>query len=303
MRRATEIDLRRWDSPRSSRWIYSKRLTVKRPSCGTRFGRSISAALLFVVGSCSASFAAGASWGEIKEKHFVIYYEAKNDKAVAENLLRKAEEYYRKIGDDIGYSRINKMWTWDDRVQIFLFASQASFLANTGQPEWSTGYADRDSRLFKSKTITTFKQENDFIDGLLPHEISHLILHDFIPDQSRIPVWFDEGVAQLQEKNKRLMARDIMRTLTSRKQHIPLAQLVQWNIRGERDPRKAQIFYAQSLSVVDYLVTAYGIDAFGRLCRQLRDNKNFEAALVSAYPGIFKDVQDLERKWVLFFNH
>jgi hypothetical protein len=252
---------------------------------------------------CPTGFAADAAWGEIKDKHFVIYYEAKNDKTVAQDLLRKAEEYYRKIGDDTGYSRTNKMWTWDDRVQIFLFATQDSFVAKTGQPAWSTGYADRDSRLFKSKTIATFKQEENFVDGLLPHEISHLILHDFIGDEGRIPVWFDEGVAQLQEKNKRSMARDIMGNMTANKQFIPLAQLLTWNIRGERDPRKAQIFYAQSLSVVDYLVTAYGVDAFGRLCRQMRDNHNFSVALSGAYPGIFKDIQDLERKWVYSFNH
>lgn len=251
---------------------------------------------------CRVGFAADAAWGEIKDKHFVIYYEAKNDKPVAENLLRRAEDYYRKIGDDIGYSRTNKMWTWDDRVQIFLFATQETFLAKTGQPAWSTGYADRDSRLFKSKTIMTFKQENHFVDGLLPHEISHLILHDFIPRADDLPIWFDEGVAQMQEMDKRSMARNIMRTLVSREQYVPFEKFMRWNIRNERDSRKAEIFYVQSLSVVDYLITKYGVDAFGRLCRQLRDNKDFETALAGAYSGIFKNSQDLEKKWVLFFN-
>ncbi len=247
------------------------------------------------------SYAADAAWGEIKDKHFVIYYESQNDKAVAANLLRRAEDYYRKIGDDIGYSRTNKMWTWDDRVQIFLFATRETFLAKTGQPVWSTGYADRDSRLFKSKTIMTFKQEENFSDGLLPHEISHLILHDFIPNE-RIPVWFDEGVAQMQEMDKRAMARSIMRKLTSGDQYIPFDKFMRWDIRTESDPRKAQIFYVQSLSVVDYLITKYGVGAFGRLCRQLRDNKDFSTALAGAYAGIFKSPQELEKKWVLFLN-
>jgi hypothetical protein len=147
----------------------------------------------------------------------------------------------------------------------------------------------------------TFKQEENFSDGLLPHEISHLILHDFIPNE-RIPVWFDEGVAQMQEMDKRAMARSIMRKLTSGDQYIPFDKFMRWDIRTESDPRKAQIFYVQSLSVVDYLITKYGVGAFGRLCRQLRDNKDFSTALAGAYAGIFKSPQELEKKWVLFLN-
>ncbi len=265
--------------------------------------------LFLIIGGCwiwavtaESAHTADSSWGEIKDKHFVIYYEAKSNEALAKNLLRAAENYYRKIGEDIGYSRINKMWTWEDRVQIFLFATQAEFLASTGQPAWSTGYADRDSRLFNSKTIVTFQQEDGFIDGLLPHEISHLILHDFISGTENIPVWFDEGIAQLQEKDKRLMARSIMKTLVNRKQYVPFEQFMNWNIRREKDARLAQVFYAQSLSVVDYLVTKFGTDAFSRLCRQLRDHKDFAQALSFAYTGLFKNFDDLEKKWVLSFN-
>ncbi len=256
------------------------------------------------LGACLTSlcWAVDQTWGEIKDKHFVIFYESKKDASLAKDLLRQAEGYYSRIGENIGFSRTNKMWTWDDRVQIFLFATQASFVASTGQPVWSTGYADRDSRLFSSKTIITFRQEENFVDGLLPHEISHLILHDFIPSTARIPIWFDEGVAQLQESNKRVMANSIMKTMTSRGQQIPFAQFLHWDIRREKDTRKAQVFYAQSLSVVDYLVTKFGSDALGRLCRNLRDNKDFSEALKAAYPGVFRDLQDLEKKWISSFN-
>lgn len=241
-------------------------------------------------------------WGQSKNEHFVIYYEAKGDEALAKDLLRRAQGYYQTIGEDIGYSRVNKMWTWEDRVQIFLFATQSSFLSKTSQPAWSTGYADRDSRLFNSKTIITFKQEEGFSDGLLPHEISHLILHDFIPNAARLPVWFDEGVAQLQEKNKRALARSIMKSLSQSGSYVPFSQFLNWDIRKEKDPRKARIFYAQSLSVVDYLVTKFGADKFSYLCRQLRDGKDFATALSFVYSGVFHDPQDLEKKWIVFLN-
>lgn len=262
--------------------------------------------LFFLIFFCcilaKVSCAADSAWGEIKDKHFVIYYEAPKDKILAANYLRRAEKYYQTIGERIGYSRTNKMWTWDDRVQIFLFATQESFSTSTGQPAWSTGYADRDSRFFKSKTIVTFVQEKEFGDSTLPHEISHLILHDFITNSESIPFWFDEGVAQMQEKDKLAMVNGIMKTLVSRTQHIPFSQFLILDIRKEKDSRKAQIFYAQSLSVVEYLIAKFGVDAFGRLCRQLRDGKDFTQALLATYSGVFSDVYDLERKWILSFH-
>ena len=128
-----------------------------------------------ITGNCAA--ATDQAWEEIKGRNFVVYYESESDQTFAQSLLRRAEDYYQTIGADIGYSRTNKFWTWEERVKIFLFSTQTSFLQSTGQPAWSTGYADRDSRVFKSKTIVTYRQEQDFLDGLLPHEISHLILH------------------------------------------------------------------------------------------------------------------------------
>lgn len=237
-----------------------------------------------------------ARWGQLKDKHFVIYYEERGDAALAAQVLRKAEEYYAKIGSHIGYTRTNQFWTWDERVKIFLFHTQDSFMRSTGQPAWSTGYADRDSRVFKSRTIVTFRQETEFLDGLLPHEVSHLILHDFIKD-SPIPVWFDEGVAQLQERGKSAAAQRIMQELVGDARHVPFSIFSGLDIRQENDPVKARVFYAQSLSVVDFLVKRFGAESLATLCRNLRDGKDFEKSLSDATRGNIKNYADLEFKW------
>ncbi len=252
---------------------------------------------LIAIGNCSAD--SDQAWEEIKGRNFVVYYESESDQSLAQSLLRRAEDYYQTIGADIGYSRTNKFWTWDERVKIFLFSTQSSFLQSTGQPVWSTGYADRDSRVFKSKTIVTYRQEQGFLDGLLPHEISHLILHDFV--QGPIPIWFDEGVAQLQEKDKKNQARSIMKMLTQKKLYVPFEQFTVLDIRRVAEPRVAETFYCQSLSIVDFLRTKYGAEAFGRLCRGLRDHKNFQAAMSAAYQGSLENFSDLEAKWLASF--
>ncbi|MDP2654614.1 MAG: hypothetical protein Q8Q08_11380 [Candidatus Omnitrophota bacterium] len=241
--------------------------------------------------------AAGEDWQELKGDHFVVYFAPASGRETARTVLRRAEEYYKKIGARIGYSRYQDFWTWDERAKIFIFPDQRSFMQATGQPAWSKGYADRDSYLFESRAIVTYFQEDRLVDGLLPHEISHLILRDFIGEAS-VPIWFEEGVAQLEEAGKSAEASRTMKLLVPRRQHIPFGLFMAMDVRREKDPRKAQIFYAQSLSVVEFLIKKYGSDTFGRLCRNLRDGRPFPEALAAAYAASLPSLADLEIQWV-----
>ena len=139
-----------------------------------------------------------------KEKgiHFIVWYSSDESSSWARSILRAAEAYYRRIADNINYSRYRNFWTWDERVNIVVYQSKETFLKMTNQPAWSIGGAFREETLLKTKMIVTFKQEEGFFDGILPHEISHLILGDFIGFEKTIPLWFNEGVAQLQERRK-----------------------------------------------------------------------------------------------------
>ena len=146
--------------------------------------------------------------------------------------------------------------------------------------------------------IVTFRQEDQFLDGLLPHEISHLILHDFVGFNRNIPIWFDEGVAELNESDKKNTAHQVMTKLIAQNQFIPLEVLMRWDIRRETDSKKVSVFYAQSVSVVDFLIHEYGSDAFSFLCRNLKDGKDMEEAIRVAYSGSLDSVAIVQEKWM-----
>ncbi len=241
-------------------------------------------------------------WQQLKDKHFVVHFQETKDKKTAQRILREAERYYQNIGAKIGFTRYGNFWTWEQRVNIYLFPDRKTFSEQTGQPEWSTGYVNKDSYTLLGRVIVTYRQDQEFFDGLLPHEIGHLILHDFIPDTERIPMWFDEGIAQLYEAGKSESAFKIMRSFLAQDQYIPLEHLMIWDIQQETDPLKVAVFYAQSLSIVEFLIKKHGSDAFGRLCRQIRDGRDFESALQRVYPSTIKDLNDLERKWISFMK-
>ncbi len=239
----------------------------------------------------------GLPWYQLKGKHFLVYYALPDHKNAAKRTLRRAEEYYRNIGDMIGFTRYGDYWTWDQRAKIFIFPDQEQFLKYTGAPAWSLGYADRDSYMFRSRAIVTYLQEQGFFDGLLPHEIAHLILHDYMPD-TRPPVWFDEGIAQLNEAGKVQRSQAMMEALVPRGQFVSLRLLNRWDIREETDPQKVELFYAQSLSVIRFLRDRYGRNAFHDFCRQVRDGYQMDDALRRAYKGRVDSLDDLQEKWV-----
>lgn len=253
---------------------------------------------------CTVSFAqVGNPWYELSDKHFVVLYNFASDRSLARRILREAEKQYDMIADHIGYTKYQNFWTWDERVQIVLYPDQYSFSYFTGQPQWSRGYAAEHSRLFQSKAIVTYKQENLFLDDILPHEISHLILHDYYGFGTHIPLWFDEGVAQLFQRSRQNEVDEFMRKVVENNSQMPFNKMMTLDIRQVKNEAVVAIFYAQSLSVLKFMIKKYGLAAFQRLCREMKSGRVFEEAMKRSYAGIFSDTLDLEQKWLKHIKH
>lgn len=242
-------------------------------------------------------------WIKKQSNHFEIWYTFNEDAALARKILRDAERAYQTTAAHIGYTRYDGYWTWDERVRIILFPDQISFTQITRQPPWTRGYASRHSELFKSKVIVTYRQEEMFLEEILPHEVSHLVLHDYIGFDKNIPWWFDEGVAQLSEESKVRRLQSRMKVLAQKDQVIPFRTFSNLRMQSLSTSAQVSIFYAQSLSVVKFLLTQYGADAFQRLNRELKDGKGFEEGLRRAYRGQIQTVAELEERWLKFLKN
>ena len=261
--------------------------------------------LLFcLLGFCLIGFVFSqeSNWQNFKGKHFIVLYQSSADKSEAKKILRSAEKYYGSIGRKIGYTRYSNFWTWDDRVKIILFPTKELFLDQTGQPEWSRGGA-LDIGFSGQKVIVSYAGQSQFLREVLPHEISHLVLSDFIGLDHKIPIWFNEGVAQLGEEGKAKKAELVMRMMIRLDRYYPLRSLARIDIRKEKNEEYVELFYAESVSVVDFLIKKFGSDAFGRLCRKMSDGLSFEAAMKFVYQGMLSSYSELEKKWIQYLNH
>lgn len=266
------------------------------------FLRSCLLFVVFLVAS-AGSFPgrAGAQEAFIDEKstHFVVRYTLPGEKGVAREILNRAEEDYARVSRNIGFTRYVDFWTWDKRVKIILFPDQISYTRFTGQSQWSRGYASRDSKLFRDRVVVTYDGQVEIFAQILPHEIAHLVLWDLLgANAGNAPVWFEEGVAQLEEDGQRQRAGEAVRAMITAGKNIPFNVFNNLSPSELKDDTQVAVFYAQSLSVVAFLIEKYGQEAFYRLSKELRDGRRFEAALTRTYGGIFNSMADLESRWI-----
>lgn len=247
----------------------------------------------------SLPWVAAQDWFSFKGRHFIVFYNDNSLRSQAQKVLGKAEEGYETIAEQLGYSRYQHFWTWGERVAIFIYADKEDFLRETGQPSWSLGYAGRDAFVSLARKIVTYNQEENFLNGILQHEMSHLMLRDFV---GTVPVWFDEGIAQYQEVQKREPTERFMRSMIAQGVTIPLPVLMHWDIRTLQNPHTVALFYAQSLSLVDFLIRVYGQRNFLKLCYRLKEGDHLTEALRKTYGLGDKTLQELEEKWVKSFS-
>lgn len=237
---------------------------------------------------CSA--ASAGEWKQEKGDHFIVFYA--DDSARPKETLRKAEFYYNRIAEDLGYARYSNFWQWDKRAKIYIHPDAQAFRQATGQPAWSHGMAS-----YFDKSIHAVGTTENFLESVLPHEIAHLIFRDFVGFKGDIPLWMDEGVAQWEEDAKRREALEVMPDLVAKSEVFTLERMMRLDIRSETDARKVAVFYTQAISLVDFLVKSYGPSSFTAFCRDLRDGKTVQEALGAAYAGKLGSVDEMEDRW------
>lgn len=228
-------------------------------------------------------------WRIAKSTHFLVHYKSAEDDFI-KKVIDTSEDYYNKIADELGFRRFD-FWLWERRAKIYIWDNALDYQSGTGQPGWSSGCA-----LAKEKIIQTFPYDEDFFETILPHELGHIVFREFVGfDNPAIPAWLDEGIASYQEKVRYVDVDKLLSQNIKKNIFIGLEDLTGSNPYLTNDTFNVQLFYAQAVSIVNFLIKEFGRDKFVVFCQNLRDKKNLEASLASAYP--FKTLKDLDLRW------
>lgn len=245
-----------------------------------------------VSGDC---FAAGVEGLQTKKSdHFILYYEGA-DQIFSDRVIHTAESHYGEMANTLGFSRRSEFWLWEKRCRIYLYGTKETYHTQTKQEAWSGGFA-----IPSERKIVSYQGSETFIESVLPHELAHLIFHDFLGTKNgEIPLWVDEGLAMAQEKAKRASLDGLVKNMIAEKKGIPIQTISQIRSAKGMSTAQAAIFYAQSQSMVRFLLTL-NPSRFTGFCRNLRDGMNLESALRKNYPKDIPNMTTFEEKWAAY---
>jgi len=172
------------------------------------------------------------------------------------------------------------------RFKIYLFNNKKDMLYYSGMyhyPEWVTGFSSKNA----------YYQFSDKISQRIIHEICHVYINRF--RKGRIPLWLEEGFCEYltynDENNLRLKA------IMKEKELIPFDKLFErkklYLLEYDSDPIDKNIAYAQSYSMVNYLVNKFGKEIVMKFLT--KDYKDFRQYFNEQTKQKFEDV---EKKWL-----
>jgi hypothetical protein len=179
-------------------------------------------------------------------------------------------------------------------VQIYIYDSPDSMQAATlFSPEWGGGRAfPRHSKVI----IGISPDDLSWGIGAVKHELSHVLIGYYtFSCVNSTPIWVDEGLAMYSEGELDPYSQDLLQSAIDQDSLLSTREL------GEifsGDPDLARLAYAQSYSLVSFLLEDFGSDAMLDLLTKFKQGVSEDKALQAVY-GFDRDGLDAAwRAWV-----
>jgi len=181
--------------------------------------------------------------------------------------------------------------TYPERpISIYIYASDDDLKGALIFPqEWTGGVA---YTAFSIIAIGIAPSELDWGKRALIHELTHLVVHQatFGP-YGQLPLWLDEGLAMYNEGGLDPVLRSYLEEAIAEDELISVRSLCSpFSAYSDR----ASLAYAQSYSLVEYLLDNYGQGSMLELLTILKNGSTYDGALTEVY-GF--DIDGLDARW------
>ena len=222
------------------------------------------------------------SWDSLTEGRVTMYW-YEGDESFIQELMAAAQQALARLAEDTG-AELEKP------AKIYIYADVQDLHGAMIYPqEWTGGAA--------------FTRHGTIVIGISPvnlywgkravaHELAHLVIHQMVLNPySGLPTWLDEGLAMYAEG---VAAPGYTAYL---EQAIAEDNLI--SVRSLSSPfsayaEEAILAYAQSYSLVEFLISSYGQGKMLELLNTFSQGSSYDAALEMAY-GF--DTDGLDTLW------
>ncbi len=231
------------------------------------------------------------NWAVTETANFRIFHQVSQD--TAEKAARQAEATRLTM---------TRKWfnenptPWQPKCDVYFHPTGQDYAHATQQPPSVPGHStiQNEGERIITRRIDLHVDDPNALIGVLPHETTHIVLAGRFGPKP-LPRWADEGIAVLSEPADR-----IQRHLNNLPQHyqdgllFKLSHLL--SMDNYPDARSVGAFYAQGVSLCDYLSKRKGPLVFTQF---LRDGMRggWDAAAQQHY-GL-RGIAELEQQWLV----
>jgi len=222
------------------------------------------------------------AWRSLTEGNVTLYW-YQGDNSFAEELMATVQDSLDWLKEDTGaYLR--------EPIVLYIYSNAVDLRGSMVFPqEWTGGVA-----FTRYGRIAIGISPANLVWGkkALAHELTHLVVHQmtFNP-YGGLPTWLDEGLAMRSEGP---LGADFTGYLQAAIEDDKLI-----SVRGLSSPFSAfddqsRLSYAQSFSLVEFLIGSFGKDKMFELLETFRAGSSYDGALMSVYSF---DTDGLDRRW------
>ncbi len=230
-----------------------------------------------------------ASFDRVETPHFIVKYNADRDPALGEFVAEYMESIYEAVTGD--YNTL-----LEGKTIIELFPTHRAFgVRITGKPWIYTIGACTGRVIALASPRDTAHIERYNMARVLKHEFTHTVT--LAATRNRIPHWFTEGLAVLQEDAPRSFEWAKMLANAVRRDRLFTLETINWGFIRPRRADDRQLAYAQSEWMCEYIVERFGYDVIDACLSRFRKGQT----LAQVFTGLLKiepaDLDDEFRVW------
>ncbi len=222
-------------------------------------------------------------WLRLTEDEVTMFW-YDGDESFARGLMEAAHGALERLEKDTGA-------TLDKGAEMYIYADSADLQGAMIFPqEWTGGVA---YTRYGKLAIGIAPDDLDWGTRTIAHELTHLVVHQVILNPyGDIPTWLDEGLAVHNEGDPQAAFVSVLETAVEDGDLISVRSLAS---PFSAETRQSLLSYAQSNSIVDYLLGEYGQDDMLELLNVFGEGSGYDDALMRVY-GF--DMDGLNARWV-----
>ncbi len=230
-------------------------------------------------------------WSSLETGLVNVYWYQGNDE-FANNVSNAANRTLVRLFEQYGLATTKPM-------NIVVYANDRDFTGamRPNSADWIGGVAYSGLSLIIVQ-LDPVSSANREIGRMIPHEVAHVVIHHAASNPyNSPPPWLDEGLATWIQETPDTRLAPILDRAVREGRLIPVPAL---RSSFPLDPDQAMLSYAQSVSVVEFLVETYGDETTGRLVTIYQDEVTHNQALEQV---LGMSIEELDAAWKVWLDY